>query len=115
MVDVPIVFDDYVELGAEEGALDALALFGGDEDVEVAEVVPVRVPPAGHVPRTSAEALAALAPPAPKPKPAPKPGRPKTVPQRPAGTPEIRQFFCAPKKRDRDDDDGGFVDDMKNL
>ena len=60
---------------------------------------------------TSGEALASLAPPKPKP----KAGRPKTVPQRPAGTPDIRQFFSAPKKRDRDDDDGFFRDDIENL
>ena len=46
LVDVPIVFDDYVLLGAEDGALDALDLFGGDESAEVVETVPVRVPPA---------------------------------------------------------------------
>ena len=98
--------------------MDALALFGGDEDAEVAEGVPVRVPPAGHVPRTSAEALAALAPPPPKPKPAPclllqnpNPYLDARRLFRPAGTPDIRQFFSAPKKRDRDDDDRGFVDD----
>ena len=59
-------------------------------------------------PRTTASALAALAPPAPKP----KVGRPKAVPQRPAGTPDIRGFFSI-KKRDRDDDDHG--DEIQNL
>ena len=107
MVDVPIVFDDFVALGAEQGALDSLDLFGGNEEVAVDDS-PVRVPPAAHVPRTTASALAALAPPAPKP----KVGRPKAVPQRPAGTPDIRGFFSI-KKRDRDDDDHG--DEIQNL
>ena len=110
LVEVPIVFDDYVALGAEEGALEALADFGGDEGADVVEGVAVHVPLAAHVARSSAVALAALAPPPPKP----KVGRPKVVPQRPAGTPDIRQFFPIPKKRDRDDDDG-FKDDMENL
>ena len=107
MVDVPIVFDDFVALGAEQGALDSLDLFGGNEEVAVDDS-PVRVPPAAHVPRTTASALAALAPPAPKP----KVGRPKAVPQRPAGTPDIRGFFSI-KKRDRDDDD--HCDEIQNL
>ena len=59
---------------------------------------------------TSALALAALAPPPPKT----KVGRPKVVPQKPAGTPDIRQFFPI-KKRERDDTDDGFKDDMENL
>ena len=75
------------------------------------EGVAVHVPPAAHVARSSAVALAALAPPPPKP----KVGRPKVVPQRPEGTRGIRQFFPIPKKRDRVDNDDGFKDDMENL
>ena len=63
LVEVPIVFDDYVALGAEEGALEALADFGGDEGADVVEGVAVHVPLAAHVARSSAVALAALAPP----------------------------------------------------